>query len=581
MMSLLMASSIRIVCVALLAALLARAFRIRHAAMLHSIWVAVTLVMLAMPLIVRFAPPLTIAVLPPPSIVSRFAGGGTLERAAGGPTASATIPAPVSAPAPWPGLLTTVYLAGVVIFTVRVAVGLAALRRLRRGTALEHGQLTHRACAAPITIGWLRPVTVLPPGWSAWPSVQRDAVLTHEAAHVRRRDPLVHLVAVVNRIVFWFHPLAWWLERRVAALAEHACDEAVLERGAVPSDYAQALIDMARCVTRTGHRVGAPGIASPASGLPGRVAAILEEQRFVRPSYARRLGFVAAATGGALVLSTVVMGEAGARGLDAPQSASATRRFDVVSVKRNTSGAQGGTSQFMPGRYAATNISLRMLIRNAYDMLDLQIVGGPPLATGDYARADKFDVVATFSGEPDVAERRAMMQAMLADRFKVVVHPERREMPVYVLLRARSDGSLAEGMTLNTDPECAAAARARGAAPPPAGQSAGPRCGALQFGPGQFIGHAVGVDMLVNSLANRPVLTGIDRPVVDRTDLSGRYDFTLRWAPPGRAGGPGDADPDQPAIVTALREQLGLKLDAQRTMMDVLVIDSAEMPTEN
>jgi uncharacterized protein (TIGR03435 family) len=87
--------------------------------------------------------------------------------------------------------------------------------------------------------------------------------------------------------------------------------------------------------------------------------------------------------------------------------------------------------------------------------------------------------------------------------------------------------------------------------------------------------------MLVNSLANRPVLTGIDRPVLDRTRLSGTYDFTLRWTPPGRAGGPADDDPDRPSLVTALREQLGLKLDAQRAVLDVLVIDSADMPTEN
>jgi uncharacterized protein (TIGR03435 family) len=577
MTSVLIASSIRIVLVALFAALLVRAFRIRHPATLHGLWFAVAAVMLVMPVIVQYSPRLTLPVLPPPSVMRPLLAGDATEPIAAD-RAAAVQGEPSATPSALPDVLTLVYLAGVVIFAARVAAGLAAVRRLRRTVTMEEGQFTHEACAAPITIGLIRPVTVLPRGWSAWPAARREAVLTHERAHVRRRDPLLHLIAVANRIVFWFHPLAWWLERRVAALAEHACDEAVLERGSSPSEYAELLIEMARCVTRTGHRVGAPGIASPASGLTGRITAILDDHRAASPSFVRRLAFAAAVIVGAGVLSTAIMGQAGAARLDA-QNASAGRRFDVVSVKRNTSGAQGGTSQFTPGRYAATNISLRILIRDAYGMLDRQIVDGPPLATAEYARADKFDIVATFSGEPTAADRRAMMQAMLADRFKVVVHTERREMPVYALMRARSDGSLADGMTLNTDPACAAAERARGAAPPPQGD--GPRCGALQFAPGHFIARAVGVDMLVNSLANRPVLTGIDRPVLDRTDLSGRYDFTLRWTPPGRGGGPGDADSDQPAIVTALREQLGLKLEAQRTALDVLVIDSADMPTEN
>jgi uncharacterized protein (TIGR03435 family) len=104
----------------------------------------------------------------------------------------------------------------------------------------------------------------------------------------------------------------------------------------------------------------------------------------------------------------------------------------------------------------------------------------------------------------------------------------------------------------------------------------------LQFGPGQFIAHAVGIDMLVNALVNRGPITGIDRAVLDRTNLTGRYDFELKWTPPGRAGGPppGD-DPDRPSLFTALQEQLGLKLDPQRAPIEVLIVDSAAMPTEN
>jgi beta-lactamase regulating signal transducer with metallopeptidase domain len=87
---------------------------------------------------------------------------------------------------------------------------------------------------------------VLPENWSQWPAAQLDAVLAHEHEHARRRDPLFQWLALLNRAVFWFHPLAWWLERRIAALAEEACDAVVLARGHDPRDYSEYLIDITR-----------------------------------------------------------------------------------------------------------------------------------------------------------------------------------------------------------------------------------------------------------------------------------------------------------------------------------------------
>ena len=89
--------------------------------------------------------------------------------------------------------------------------------------------------------------------------------------------------------------------------------------------------------------------------------------------------------------------------------------------------------------------------------------------------------------------------------------------------------------------------------------------------------------MLTESLANRTPITGIDRIVLDRTGLTGRYDYELRWTPVGRGGGPAPVatDPDRPSLFTALQEQLGLKLEPQRAPVEVLVIDAAKMPTAN
>ena len=111
---------------------------------------------------------------------------------------------------------------------LRLAIGTLRARRLMRRSALTEGRLTSGACATPVTVGWLRPVVILPGTWQRWSAARLDAVLAHEQAHVRRRDPLVQWLALLNRAIFWFHPLAWWLERRLSALAEQACDEAVL-----------------------------------------------------------------------------------------------------------------------------------------------------------------------------------------------------------------------------------------------------------------------------------------------------------------------------------------------------------------
>jgi beta-lactamase regulating signal transducer with metallopeptidase domain len=122
-----------------------------------------------------------------------------------------------------------------------------------------NGALVSAQCAAPVTVGWLWPVVILPEEWQSWPETKLDAVLTHEREHVRRRDPLVQWLALLNRSIFWFHPLSWWLERKLSDLAEEACDAAVLRRGHNPLDYSQYLIDLARSVEQSGVRVSVYG----------------------------------------------------------------------------------------------------------------------------------------------------------------------------------------------------------------------------------------------------------------------------------------------------------------------------------
>jgi BlaR1 peptidase M56 len=127
----------------------------------------------------------------------------------------------------------------------------------------------------------------LPPAWHGWSEAQLDAVLTHENEHVRRRDPLVQSLALVNRAVFWFHPLAWWIEGQLSVLAEEACDAAVLARGHDPFEYSEYLMDLARAMQQAGARLNFAGLTMPGASLPRRIRRILEDAPAPRLSHAR------------------------------------------------------------------------------------------------------------------------------------------------------------------------------------------------------------------------------------------------------------------------------------------------------
>ena len=142
-------------------------------------------------------------------------------------------------------------------------------------------------CAAPVTVGLFHPVVILPKHWRQWSKAQLGAILTHEGEHVRRRDSLVQWLALLNRALFWFHPAAWWLECTLSALAEEACDDAVLAHGHNPHEYSECLIEMARSVMQSGARVNVAGMAMPGSLLPKRIRKIIEDVPIPRISRAR------------------------------------------------------------------------------------------------------------------------------------------------------------------------------------------------------------------------------------------------------------------------------------------------------
>jgi len=274
-----------------------------------------------------------------------------------------------------------------------------------------------------------------------------------------------------------------------------------------------------------------------------------------------------------------------------PQGQDQRLRFEVASVKPNVSQdrivqiGQTGT------RFTARGVTLALLIRTAYGVQEFQVIGAPP-----WADSDRFDVVATMpdvSGAPAVpsggpSRQSLMLRALLEERFGLAAHTEKREMPVYAIVVARKDGQLGPSLVRSTvDCAALAASRGRGAAPPPppAGQLA--PCSS-SVGPGAITARSQTMAQLAAALS-RLTNTGssLGRLIVDRTGLDGSFDVDLRFTPErvpdfGPGGPPPGVpaiDPNAASIFAAMQEQLGLKLEAQRAPVDVVVIDRVEKPT--
>jgi uncharacterized protein (TIGR03435 family) len=243
--------------------------------------------------------------------------------------------------------------------------------------------------------------------------------------------------------------------------------------------------------------------------------------------------------------------------------------FEVASVKPNKSGDPGMSITTQPGgRYIATNVPVGMLIRNAYQLQESQLVGLP-----DWAASERFDIAA--KAEQDIAPtnqkpnpHQLMLQSLLEERFNLKVHRETRDLPGYALVVARADGKFGPQMK-QSDVDCAALAAARRAGgPPPPPMTAGERrpC-SMRMGRGTLTAGSMTMANLAGTLSS-----AVQRMVVDRSGLTGGFDFDLTFSMDQ------SADASAPSIFTAVQEQLGLKLDSMRIPTDVLVVDSIERP---
>ena len=269
--------------------------RARAAAVRHAVWTAMVCAMLLLPVLSVALPSIPLRILPAaPQIALAPA---PFEVSGPTPIQTAPVPAPPRPQRDWASLALPVWLLVASAFLGRLVFGYAVSRRLLRGSApirdprvseaLERlGAIPAPALAqsesisVPFTVGWIEPSILLPPGWRDWDRAKMDAVLAHELAHVRRSDWLVAVLAGVNRSVFWFHPLAWWMERRLTALAEEACDESSLAATGNRKRYAEVLLEMAEAVRTANGRLTWHAVAmARRSQVRQRIETILDESR--------------------------------------------------------------------------------------------------------------------------------------------------------------------------------------------------------------------------------------------------------------------------------------------------------------
>jgi bla regulator protein blaR1 len=360
-------------------------------------------------------------------------------------------------------------------------------------------------------VGWLRPVLLLPPAAAmGLTPTQLEAVLAHELAHIKRHDYLVNVAQVVIETLFFYHPVVWWTSHQIRVEREACCDDVAVQACGNAADYARGLAALAR-------RQLMP-LAQAATGGPlvYRIRRLLGmAPRELAAGDVAGIIVMLVAVGGILLHVDRLQAQATPTGGDRP-------RFEVTSVKVNASGDGIVIMQSTGSRFTARGLSAAELVRLAYRVQEFQTAGGP-----DWMNSVRFDIVAKYpddaSGVKDA--ERMMLRTLLEDRFGLMVHKETRERPVYALVSARP-GTLGSQFRRSTA-DCS---------------KPSPDCSGW-VGPG-FIRQRGKTMPQIAEEFSKLTNTGssLNRLVVDRTGLDGRFDMDLRFTPefipPSRGGGP-------------------------------------------
>ena len=444
----------------------------------------------------------------------------------------------------------------------------------------------------PGVFGMTAPALLWPRGLSErLDDAQIEAIMSHEVEHVRRRDNLSAAFHGLIEAIFWFHPLVRWMSAKLNEERERACDERVIERNARPETYAESILKVcAYCI-----EPATPCISGVSGGdLKERILHIMARRPGTALSFGRKalLGFAALCVLAAPVGFGMLHGQSASS--TAPESGQDSTnladlpKYDVSSIKPYKADDGRVMIRLTPDGVSMHGVPMRLLLPQAFSVEEDRILGEPA-----WVKSNRYDIEAKVAPEDapklkdlKVDQRNAMMLQLLVDRFHLKYHREKRELPMYSLVVAK-DGLKMKPTKADQDPPEAEAPQT-GAAPGHGdGQSPQMRKGMMMMNPGHLESTGTSLDMLAHVLSRQ-----LGRTVVDKTGLTGEYDFKLDYTPdnmpmPPHGASDGAPKPEMqvdsgaPSIFTAVEEQLGLKLEATKGMVDVIVIDHIDLPTEN
>ena len=406
----------------------------------------------------------------------------------------------------------------------------------------------------PSVHGFFRPVLVWPSRLSDHLSDEHmEAIMAHELAHARRFDNATAALHMFVEAAFWFHPLVWWMERRMIEERERACDEAVVALGGNPDVYADGILRTCRFCLESPLPCAA-GVTG--ADLKKRVVGIVSARTLARITWQKKIVVGAAAL--CLVASPVLLGQ-----LDTPsdweKAAGGKMSFEAASIKPINRPTGGQLSLYPGGRLVLPGFTLKAMICTAFDVSYWQILGGDGWVDKNFYNVEAkapsnvpgginlrhswFNI-----GDPNL---RLMLQSLLIERFQLKFHSQTKIGTVYALERNGKPSPLQPAKTDELF---------------------------QKYGEGYSeVSPQGGVWFLTNGSTQQVAnfLSGyvVHAPVLDKTGLKGAFDFRSKSQP--------DFDQDPAGSALSGLGELGLKLKKEKGPVEYFVIDRAEQTTPN
>jgi uncharacterized protein (TIGR03435 family) len=459
---------------------------------------------------------------------------------------------------------------------IRVAVRASTATHIHAGVEVR----VSPGLLEPGVVGLMRPILLLPKGITErlTPS-ELKAVLAHELCHVRRRDNLCAAIHMIVETAFWFHPFVWWIGARLLEERERACDEEVLSQGNAADVYADAILNVCKLYVES-PLTCISGVSG--ASIRKRIEAIISNRRALSLNNAKK--FLLASAGVMALVGPVVIGVGNAPAIHAQPRSSP--HFEVASVKACPAGQDAGSRGVGGGRLIASSgrlyaecQSLATLIRFAYlsyqyaetesHRVVLQDFKGIP----GWGTSDRYSIEATGMGtETREMILGPMLRTLLEDRFKLQIHRETKEIPVYDLTVAKGGPKLQparEGSCVPRDPNGPLVMPGPGVARV---------CGLFYKS-----GTGEGRDSPGQTMAGlcRQLSAFLDRDVVDKTGLAGAFDIHLDLTSDDLSVSLANHTDSQISAIFAAMPSLGLKIESAKGSGEFVVVDHVERPSEN